>query len=193
MCSSDLPGDEAVWIAISLAAAYFFATRSHDSHRSSAAVVLAAIATNGFWGPLFFSLIAPWMVGFETAVVAVVLHAGGYLTAHLGNQLIVGHGDLEVLSGCSSFNNISLALLVWVSLTKLMRPYWLRTDRWFAAACVAVTFLSNTGRLLLLAFNANDAARFFYWHGGTGQKIFATALSFTVAVIAAAGGSPKAA
>jgi exosortase/archaeosortase family protein len=186
-----LPGDNVIWIAITLAAAYFFASGEKDLYRASAAALLIALATNGIWGPMLFKLLGAWLMDFDAWLVAKVLEVAGLLTSYSGDEVVIGRGDIEIGAPCSSFNNISMALLAWVSLTKLFRPYWLRVDLAVAAACIVVTLVWNTARLALLGIYATNESVFTFWHDGTGAQIFATVLGFLVALISVAGASRR--
>lgn len=190
LCAA-LPGDNAVWAACTLGSICLSSDRS-DRFRTSAAAMLAALAINGLWAPVLFKLLGYWFLKIDTALVAAVLQSTGRLTAHSGNVLSVGANGLEVLASCSSFRNISMALLAWLSFTKLARPYWLRSDVLVAAACVAVTLAWNTLRLYILAVVSFDARAFEYWHVGNGGRLFAAALAFTIAFLSVAGAARKA-
>lgn len=184
-----LPGDNAIWIAATLASIYFWVTRNGDPFRSSASALLIALATNGVWGPLFFSFVGNWLLDFDAWLLAKVLQTTGALTSHQANQVTVGNGTLEIFGPCSSFRNISMALLAWLSLTKFIRPYWVRADIAVAAACVAVTLFWNTMRLTVLALFAADTKAFDFWHSGHGEQILAAVLGFAIAAISVAGAS----
>lgn len=185
-----LPGDNAVWVACTLGSICLAYDRG-DRFRVSAALVLFALAVNGLWAPVIFKLLGYWFLRIDTALVAAVLHGTGRLTAYDGNVLTVGTGGLEVLASCSSFRNISMALLAWLSFTKLVRPYWLRSDVLIAAACVGATLAWNTLRLYILAVVSSDARVFEFWHVGNGGRMFAAALAFTVAFLSVMGAARK--
>ena len=85
--------------------------------------------------------------------------------------------SIVVYGPCSSFHNISLSLLCWVALTKLVRPEWRARDAIAVlVVCVAVLTL-NTMRLYFMALGATQ---FAYWHLGFGADLFAWATSAIV-------------
>jgi hypothetical protein len=102
------------------------------------------------------------------------------------NNTIIHSGahSIVVLSGCSSFHNISLGLLAWIALTKLARPVWVKADAAVALAVCAAVLLLNLLRIYLLALSAESYA---YWHTGPGEQIFVWVTSATVVAIALAG------
>jgi hypothetical protein len=124
---------------------------------------------------------APFLLWVDTALVAAflsVVHSG-----FSWDNTIIASGDhsIVVLSGCSSFHNISLGLLCWVALTKLARPVWLKGDAGVAVAVCAAVLLLNLQRIYLLAVSAES---YTYWHTGDGAQIFVWVTSATVLAIA---------
>jgi hypothetical protein len=77
----------------------------------------------------------------------------------------------------SSYHNISLGLLCWVSLTKLARSRWASGDVWVGLLVCAAVVALNASRLYLMASSSES---FTYWHEGTGQHLFAWATTLTV-------------
>ena len=63
-----------------------------------------------------------------------------------------GHG-IEIYGNCSSFHNVSLSILCWVTLTKLSRPNWISSDFIFGAAVCVVMIALNVARLYVAALN----------------------------------------
>jgi hypothetical protein len=179
-----LPGSGHFWLSITLAGIYLYHTGRGDLHVRAAATVLLALSLNGFWGRLFFDLFAPFLLWVDTALVAAFLSV--VRSGVTWNNTIIASGDhsIVVLSGCSSFHNISLGLLAWVALTKLARPDWVRADARVAIAVCAAVLLLNLLRIYLLALGAESYA---YWHTGTGEQIFVWVTSTIVVAIALLG------
>jgi exosortase/archaeosortase family protein len=181
-----LPDINSIWIAVSLASVYFLLDSGASHEWRSAGTVLAALTANALWAPLLFGYLSPVLLRIDTALVAWLLQSRGQLRGWHDNIVSTGAGTLEIFSGCSSFHNISLALLGYVTITKLARPNWRRSDLAIAATCVIGTFTWNTLRMYLLATAPNSSA-FEYWHMGIGSQIFSTVLGFAVALVATYG------
>lgn len=181
-----LPGVNAVWIGMSLAALLLLLVPSTDFGWRRAGTVLAAFATNGLWGPLLFKYVGSAILQFDAALVAQVLEHSGQLRQFNDNIVTTSAGGVTIFEQCSSFHNLSLALLCWVTFTKLSRPSWRGSDFVVAAICTLLVLSWNTLRLYLPAV-APDQISFAYWHGGIGAKLLSTALGFTVAFVCAYG------
>jgi hypothetical protein len=177
-----LPGPSAPsWFSVSAVALLLFVRSDGDNTLKAAAAVLLALAFNGYWGPKFFDFFAYYLLRADAALVGVALS----LTqpGMSWQETIIGRPGAHsvlIFNPCSSFHNISLGLLCWVSLTKLVRTSWVRGDLVVAfAVCVAVV-LWNATRLYLMALS-ND--HYTYWHEGPGEQIVAWGTTMTVLLI----------
>lgn len=79
-----------------------------------------------------------------------------------------GH-DLLVMTGCTSFTNISLALLLWFTLIRMHTLIWDWRYGVSGALIVIGVFTLNIVRLTLLALGAEN---FAYYHDGFGAEFF---------------------
>ena len=149
-----LPGQKTIWIVATLAAIYIYLTQAKGSYSRAAAVVLMALCVQSLWGPVFFSLFALDFLHVDAALVGTLLDAtrSGY-TWH-GNVVATQGHSIEIYAGCSSFHNVSLAALCWVTLTKLSRPNWTPTDFIFGAAACLVMIGVNVARLYVAALSS---------------------------------------
>jgi hypothetical protein len=169
------------WLVITVAASYMCMRDQEDIRLSGAGVVLLALAFNGFWGPKLFSFFAYPLLRLDAALVgsALILTQPGtewYAT-------VVGrpHGhSLLIFGPCSSFHNISLGLLCWVSITKLIRASCVRADILPVALVFAVVILINAGRLYLMALNPEY---YTFWHEGFGERLAAWVMTAAVLLI----------
>ena len=181
-----LPGEKAVWIAASLAAVYIYVQSQKGSNGRAGASVLAALCVQSLWGPTLFSLFSVYLLRADAALVGVALDMtrGGFVW-HDNVIMTQGH-SVEIYNGCSSFHNISLAALCWISLTKLKRPRFIKSDFIFgAAACLAMIALNAT-RLYMMSLSFE---KFFYWHNAFGAEIFPVISSLIIATICVWGAS----
>ena len=176
-----LPGTASTWLAATGVALFLlFSSRSDDQVRA-AAVVLLALSVNGYWGPKIFDLFAYYLLRADAALVGAVLHL---TQPGMGwHDTIIGHlgGHTVLIFGpCSSFHNISLGLLCWVSILKLTRTSWVRKDFAVAFAIVLTVILLNAVRLYLIALSSEQ---YEYWHRGPGEQIVAWATTMAVLAI----------
>jgi hypothetical protein len=175
-----LPADKAVWIAASVAAAYIYFQSEKRSNGRAGASVLAALCTQAFLGPTLFSLLSVYILQADAMLVGVALDLTRSGFVWHDNVIMTEGHSVAVYNGCSSFHNISLAALCWMSLTKLKRPVFIRSDLIFgAAACLTMVALNAT-RIYLMSLSFE---KYVYWHNGFGAEIFAMAATLIIVII----------
>ena len=170
-----------LWMAITAGGLYLMARSRGDAVLAGAGAVLLALAFNGFWGPTIFDMFAYYLLRADAALVGAALTASR--SGVTWSETIVGaaSGHSIIIYGpCSSFHNISLGLLCWVTLTKLTRSRWTLSDVWVGVLVCAAVVALNASRLYLMASSAES---FIYWHEGIGQQLFAWATTLTVLAI----------
>jgi hypothetical protein len=95
-----------------------------------------------------------------------------------------GDHSIIIEEGCSAFQNVSLASLIWISLVKL-ETLTLRTAHlWICAAMAAATVALNTARLAVMA---QSHPMYEFWHNGAGLPIIATAMLGAMLIICLGG------
>lgn len=168
--TSILPYRFATGILASATAGYFIYAAGAERNVRAAGIVLLALSTQLVWGPILFQLFTPEL-----------LRADGYLVGEILTSLrpdiiwrettFIGPGGhaLALVGGCSSFNNLSTALLACVAITMLARTEWERLDIGVIAIVVVIMILLNTLRICLLAWSG---ASYAYWHDGPGVAVF---------------------
>ena len=97
------------------------------------------------------------------------------------NFIATGTHQIVVYEACTSFHNISLAMLAFVAITKFFRLEWRRCDLTTVLVLVVVTVAMNSLRLFLMASSAPGMLDF--WHVGTGSQIINASLSGLIAAI----------
>jgi len=190
LCTIDIvPSDKIVWIVASAAALYFLVASANDLSLRAAAIVLGALSVNEFWARVVFKLLAFDLLRADTALVGSAM-AMTHTGVDWHDNIITmpsGH-SVEVLAGCSSFHNLSLALLCWVVVSKLHRPQWSKRDLAVAGtACLTIITL-NVARIYLMALGLDF---YMFWHEGAGSQIFALGASFITLLICLYGSSPR--
>lgn len=176
-----LSANSVAWLSATATGLFLLVTSPGDRKLQAAATVLLALCLNGLWGPLLFDAFAPQFLQVDAALVGSVLT----LTqpGMMWDQTILGTPGghrIFVYTACSSFHNISLGLLCWVSVLKLARTTFVRSDALFALAVAGTVILLNASRLYLMALSE---PHFVYWHDGFGQHLFAWAMTFSVLLI----------
>jgi hypothetical protein len=181
-----LPAGKALWIAASLAAVYIYAQSEKGSNGRAGASVLAALCVQSQWGPNIFYLFSVYLLRADTALVGFALDMTRSGFVWHDNVIMTQGHSIAIYSGCSSFHNISLATLCWISLTKLQRPTFIKSDLLFgAAACLAMIALNAT-RIYIMSISFE---KYDYWHNGFGAEIFAVTSTAIIAAICVRGAS----
>jgi exosortase/archaeosortase family protein len=183
-----LPTSRMIWVAASGVAVYLGVSNGGDARLRAAAIVLGGLSVQQFWGHIFFSLVALPLLRAETAVVGVILEAARPGTIWQDNVITGPNGyGILVYSGCSSFHNLSLAMLCWLTVSKLYHHRWRSRDLVMGAAVGATTVLLNFGRLCLMAWNIDI---YHYLHDGEGAELFAVGVSLTILTMSLYGAAP---
>jgi hypothetical protein len=170
-----------VWLSATAVSLYLWVTGASDARIKAAAAVLFALSLNGLWAPLFFQVFALPLLIADAALVGGTL-ALFYEGAGWQGTIVAVSSEHRILlyGGCSSFHNVSLGLLCWVSLTMLARPNWVRGDAAVASIVVGAVVVLNTARLFLTALSVENHR---YWHEGAGAEVYAGATTFCVLAI----------
>jgi exosortase/archaeosortase family protein len=182
LLTSFLPYRFGTGLLASITAGYFLAAANGDRQVRAAGIVLLALSTQLVWGPIFFQLFTPELLVADAALVGETLKAVRPDIVWRETTFIAPDGHaIALIGGCSSFNNVSTALLACVAVTMLARTEWVRRDiATIALACTAM-ILVNTLRICLLVWNAGFYA---YWHDGTGAQILGFGQTLLVLLIA---------
>jgi Transmembrane exosortase (Exosortase_EpsH) len=180
-----VPAGRMIWVSATGLAGYLCFFNNGDRRLRSAGIVLAALSVQALWGHLFFNLIALHLLRIETAAVGFLLEMGGAGTSWKGNIITGPTGfGLAIFAPCSSFHNLSLALLCWVTVTRMRGQYWSRRT-FVIGAIIGTTMIAfNFARLYLMAL---DADSYDLWHEGAGAEIFAVGASLSVLLISLIG------
>jgi exosortase/archaeosortase family protein len=167
---------------LALGAAIFLWIRGRgDPKLRSAGVVLGALTIQEYWGHIIFDLFALPLLRAETAVVGTLVQAAQAGTVWQGNVITGPSGfGIIVYSGCSSFHNLSLAMLCWLTVSRLRNQDWRSRDLLVGCVIGATMIACNVMRLCLMAWSAD---LYEYWHNGLGAQIFAVGASVLVLLL----------
>jgi hypothetical protein len=176
-----LPAHLGVWLSMTLSGLYLITMFRSDAKLAAAATVLLALAINGYWAPRIFAFFAYYLLRADAALVGTALSLTqpgmSWEGTIIGN--LQGH-SVFIYSPCSSFHNISLGLLCWVSLTKLVRTFWVPADLVVALLICVVVITLNATRLYLMA---QSPEHYIYWHVGMGEQLVAWMTTAIVLVL----------
>jgi hypothetical protein len=170
-----------IWVTALGVAVYGLLFSLSDPKLRAASVVLAALSVQEFWGRIIFHLFALPLLRAETAVVGTALKVVRPETVWQDNVITGpgGHG-IVVYDLCSSFHNLSVAALCWLTVRSLHGGPWQPRD-FVVGWLVGITMvLCNATRLGLMAWDAN---LYEYWHDGSGAEIFVVGASAAVLLI----------
>ena len=189
LCTSFLPYRFATGLLATVTAGYILLLHEGDRNLKAAGTVLLAVAVQLVWAPIVFQLFTPELLYADAALVGEIL---AWLLPDIvwrGTTFIAPDGHTLVLVGaCSSFNNVSSAVLACVAVTMLTRPEWRRRDLATIAIASVVMIVVNSLRICLLA---RSGASHLYWHNGMGEQILVIAQTLIILLIAWWGAAPR--
>jgi hypothetical protein len=188
LSTSLLPYRFGIGLLATLVALYLLLDHG-DRNLKAAGGVLLALSMQLVWGPIFFQLFTPELLKGDAALVGTVLMVLRPDIVWASTSFFAPDGHVvSLIAACSSFNNVSSALLACAAIAMLRRTDWVRTDIATILISGAAMILFNAARLCLFAWN--DDYRLF-WHDGGGATILAVAETFIVLAIAWWGAGPS--
>lgn len=166
-----VPEQHGVYIALTLAGGWFAISRRSDKLLGSIAQVWIALSIHELWGKLIFKVAYQ---SVATVEVGLLYRVGRLFYDGLdmnGATLSIRHDwTIVVLEGCSSFHNLSLTVLIWLSILKIaerpVSPAALRALGVSASLIIAI----NIARILVM-LPSREA--YLFWHDGTGSTFVA--------------------
>jgi hypothetical protein len=163
---------------------FWLCVKKDDQIRAAGAVFLA-IASQQFWGRLILGAFAPELVRFDAALIGEAMAHTVKGSTWRDNIITTPSGyAIVVLQGCSSFANVSTAVLAWVGFGRFERARWLRRDLVVGAAIVISQIALNVARMYLMA---QSYPYYLYWHDGAGKQIYVAAASASAVLISVVG------
>jgi hypothetical protein len=142
------PERDPSWLALTILASYLLLTKDNGSSLRAGAFIALALAIQSLWARFIQAYLSGPLEQVDLGAVALLLGNPSH-----GNQMNFSHGPggIIVAWACTSFANASLAFLLWVSITRTVRPVPIRGE-WFSLIAVfATVFVINTTRLVLMA------------------------------------------
>jgi len=130
------------WVAITGLSLYILFFASSSPSRRRGALILLALTVAMLWGRLVFQLFTRPILEIDSWLAALLLG-----TERIGNMVAFadGSGYMVVLPACSSFANVSLAFLCFVSITQWANHRWSAIDIvWSLLSCASVIAVNVT-------------------------------------------------
>lgn len=175
-----VPEQHGIYLGLTVAGGWFLLKRRSDPRLVGIAQIWLALSFYELWGKLIFKCVYQTI---EVVEVRLIYQVGRLFYSQLGvngaSLSVRGDWSILILEGCSSFHNLSLAALIWLSILKLADyPATPRAIRALAVSAALVVAI-NVGRILAML---PSSGAFHFWHEGTGSTVVALA-SVLAAVI----------
>jgi hypothetical protein len=138
------------WVAVTGLSLYILLFANDGSSRKRGALILLALTVPMLWSGLIFRFFMNPILEIDASLVAWLLG-----TERVGATFgfADGSGSVVVLPACSSFANLSLAFLCWVSITQWAEHRWSAMDIvWSFLACISVIAV-NVTRISLMGLS----------------------------------------
>jgi hypothetical protein len=164
-----IPSASLSWIICALLCLLWAQQSDPLSQQRTTALIILAVAIRDPVCQVFLNLFADQILSFDARLSGIILQLTGTEFSIDNNTISQANGySLLILTGCSAFHNLSLALLLWLSLSlfsnqKLITQDYLRA----ALLCIVVLGINGT-RLALMATNHSW---YLFLHDGNGALL----------------------
>lgn len=182
-----LPSSMVAWVALGLYCCYyaFFVPelkRPKQRVFRSASLIALALAFRVPLSDTLLKISADFLLRFDAFATEKLLAFSGFTASRTGNIVRVdGEHDLLVMTGCASFTNISLALLLWFTLVRAQGPAWKNSNYLVLGLLAVLVLMMNLVRLSLMTLSREN---YFFYHEGTGADIIDALIVFVAIALA---------
>ena len=171
----------AIGLLTTFVAFYILLNGSKDGALKSVGTVLLALSIHLIWAPMIFRIVTPELLAADAAAVHLFLSVFRPDITMVGTTFYGANNHvITLVGGCSSFQNVSIAMLASVSVTMLVRPYWVRNDIYWILAICTTMIVINVIRLGILAWSFGV---YDFWHNGAGVSIIALTQTVIIAIM----------
>lgn len=161
-----VPLEKAAAAGLLLGGVFLLATGPARSRSYRIGAILLALTGPALWGMVCLKLFAPMLLGVDAQLAGWL--AGLPVTGNIvGGE--AGSWSIFIGSGCSSLHNISLVLLLWVTLVQLLR---LRVTLGLILAGAGAVIAVATINIVRLSALATFPDHFALLHEGYGPELF---------------------
>jgi exosortase/archaeosortase family protein len=137
-----VPFKELSWFALAALALYVFWISEAGSTIRRGALIFLAITVPMCWGPLVLHAFAQPFLWTDALFVSNLIG-----TERTGNlvKFADGSGYFQIFPACSSYHNMSLAFLAWISVSQFVERKWSPQDLvWCLLAALSVLAVNVT-------------------------------------------------
>lgn len=154
-------------IAVMVLGAWEILRRPRDVNYRAGIIIFIAAGARELWVATAMKMLSPVLLHIDAVLTRTTLGWLGHPSIVTGNLIETDQGMiLAVLMTCSSFANISLALLTWLVLTRWLRPTFKRRDLVAALLVTLSVIVINLTRLTIMGLGPFD---YELAHGPIGQ------------------------
>lgn len=161
------------WIICAFSALLWWLQHPKSPHQRAAAILLLATALREPLTFLTLNLLSNQILAFDSLMTTVILNLFNTQNSVLSNIIQTENFSLLILTGCSAFKNISLALLFWLALCMTLHQSTQRQDITRICLLIILVLLTNAIRLSLMTVSASY---YDFYHEGYGADIFNTTI-----------------
>jgi exosortase/archaeosortase family protein len=161
-----LPFGAPNWLALTALSLYVLYNSQACSTRRRGALILLAVTVPMYWGPtVVLDLFSRLILQIDAFIVSGLIG-----TERIGNlvKYADGSGYILIGPGCSSFSNMSLGLVAWVTVSQIVERRWSPKDFLWCALVMLSVFTVNVARLSLIGLYRD---RFDTIHGTIGAAV----------------------
>lgn len=174
-----IPEQHGVYLATTLAGGWLVTRPRPDRHWMGIGQIWLALSIYELWGKLVFKILYQSIEGAEIGLIYRIGHLVYPGIGTDGASLSVrSDWMIIVLEGCSSFHNLSLAVLVWLSILKIADQPVGRAALGALATSFGLVVAINVARILAM-LPSREA--YHFWHDDAGSSL--VALASVVAMI----------
>lgn len=144
-----LPVPDLSWLANSGLALFLLVRSAPGSTLRRGAAILFAVTIPMFWARIVLSVFNDTILAADAKLTALAV--GSKQTGNIV-PFADGSGAMWIAPGCSSFSNLSLAILAFVTLVNVTSGRWSRATLALGALTCALVVVVNVTRLSLIGY-----------------------------------------
>jgi hypothetical protein len=177
-----LPSALICWCSLSLLCLYLSYRRRENTVLQAGFILLAVVAIRIPLIQFCMSVFSSALLGIDAFFVAQLLSIFMDTVSFNGNIVYTKNEySLAIMTGCSSFDNMSLALLLWLTLVCTHCSLGLKKRFTHAFILAVIIIFTNTVRLSLMAWQENF---YEFFHANSGLMLIEITLLMTAVIMA---------
>lgn len=173
------------WVIVGMTALYWQHAKAGDRQVSLALSVIVFAAFRDPLASLALKLFATPLLDGDALLTSFVMQVWDGQVARTGNLITGSDGHkLLILTGCTSYTNLSIALLAWFAMTRAFVGTIHRRQIWAGVSVAIAMVVINISRLALMGIGPKT---YRFIHDGDGAIIVDLVMLFTTLLITARG------